>query len=124
MNCILSVFLKKKKKLIDRGKEMGHFLTANNGRTSLLYYTDWIILKISATREGDVVKYHIIVGIQCLFRAQILHKFLTSHANIYTPPGCSMPLMADGEWLTLGRVPSREREKDEERESERAGKEN
>lgn len=26
-----------------------------------------------------------------------------------------MPLMADGEWLTLGRVPSKEREKDEER---------
>lgn len=75
-------------------------------------------MKISAIREGDVVKYHIIVDIQCLFRAEILHKFLTSHASIYTPPGCCMPLMADGEWLTLGRVPSREREKDEERERE------
>lgn len=36
-----------------------------------------------------------------------------------------MPLMADGEWLTLGRVPSKERVKDEEREreNERARKE-
>lgn len=34
-----------------------------------------------------------------------------------------MPLMADGKRLTLGRVPSREREKDEERESARARKE-
>lgn len=34
-----------------------------------------------------------------------------------------MPLMADGEWFTLGRVPSREREKDEERKRVKARKE-
>lgn len=89
---------------------------------------------MSATKGGDdvLLKYHIIVDIQCfvplslsliLSLLPVLQKFLTSHANIYTPPGCSMPFMADGERFTLGRVPSREREKDEERKRVKARKE-
>lgn len=74
---------------------MGHFLTANNICTSL-YSADWLILKMSATKEGDVVKYHIIVDIQCLFRAQIPHKFLNSHANIHMAALCLSWQMGNG----------------------------
>jgi len=74
---------------------MAHIIpTANNSRTSL-YNPDWLILKMSATKEGDVVKY-ISVDIQCLFRAQNPHKFLISHAKIHMAALCLSWQMGNG----------------------------